>query len=154
MLSWSIFWQDGVESCLDYYLDFHRALLPYQPELFLARFEDVTTRFDEVIKRFNRHFGTNYIPVVHDAETLARCYAEMDRDQIEWRGFVDEMRIPRPSPERAVIKREVALRLRESPALARKMEIANDLYRAFVPVPSRAQPEPLRAATGRLPTFS
>lgn len=154
VLSWAIFWQVRVDICLDYYLDFHRALLPHVPDLFLARFEEVTTRFDEVIQRFNRHFGTNYTPMMHDAETLARCHAEMDRELIEWRGFVDEMRIPRPSPQRAAVKRDVAQRLRESPALARKLETANELYRAFAPAISRPQPDPLRVATVRLPTFS
>jgi hypothetical protein len=78
----------------------------------------------------------------------------MDRDQIAWRGFVDEMRIPRPSAERAVVKREATRRLRDSPVLARKLEIANDLYRAFRSVIPRPRPGPLHAATDRLPTFS
>ena len=84
-LSWAIFWRDHVGDCLDYYVDFHRPLLPYLSSLFIAPFEEVTSRFDAVVSRFNRTFATRFEAIAHNAETQAHRFAEMDRDQIEWR---------------------------------------------------------------------
>src|SRR5579863_3466138 len=48
-LSWAIFWQECIGECLDYYVDFHRTLLPYVPDLFIVQFDEAITRFDAVV---------------------------------------------------------------------------------------------------------
>jgi len=154
VISWAIFWQERVDRCLDYYVDFHRGLERVISRIFIAEFHEVTTTFDAVIERFNTRFGTGVVPVVHNAQTAADCFAEMDRNQVEWRGFVDEMRVPRPSSERAAVKVEVRRRLRETPSLARKLLQANDLYSTFLSVHPRASKVVSAAATQQLPTCS
>ncbi len=43
-VSWTIFWEGRwrLEEALDYYVDFHRALLPFRRELLVAGFDEVT----------------------------------------------------------------------------------------------------------------
>ena len=147
VLSWVVFWKERVANCLDYYLDFHRALLPYLPRLFIAQFEEVTSQFDQVVIRFNQAFGTDYAPLVHNADTVSRCFAEMEQEQIGRRGFVDEMRVPRPSPDRAELKTAARKFLRESPGLAGKLQTANELYRVFASAPVESNAKRFSAST-------
>lgn len=152
VLSWAIFWHERIGGCLDYYIDFHRALLPRRDDLFVVGFEEVTAGFDAVMTRFNRTFETSFAVMVHDEQSLAHCFALMDRDQVAWRGFVDEMRVPRPSASRAECKQQIRQTLRDSPALLRKLQTANSLYNAFRPAGAMAESPTANIATQQLPT--
>lgn len=152
VVSWALFWRSCIAECLDYYVDFHRPLLRHLPELFVAHFDQAITGFDSLVESFNAKFGTNLHPPRHNSQTLTECFAEMDQDMISWRGFLDEMRVPRPSTERAALRRQVRQELRQSPALSRRLQAAHDLYLAFAPPDSKPAPKPLAAGTQQLPT--
>ena len=153
-LSWAAFWNARIAGCLDYYVDYHRALLSIAPELFIVRFDDAIQHFDKVMHRFNAHFGTAYAPMVHNEQTLANCFAEMDRMQVEWRGFVDEMRVCHPSAKRTTVIEQLRSQLHKSPRLERKLRAANEIYRAIL----RQVPHPVlqedKVSTQELPSLS
>src|SRR3954463_12597754 len=62
VVSWTIFWrgQHELADSLDYYIDFHRALLPYREKIFVAVFERIIHEFESVMRQFNSRFGTDY----------------------------------------------------------------------------------------------
>ena len=63
-ISWSIYKNQSLDWSLRYYIDFHRFLLPFQTELFLATFQETTRRMDRVLGRFARSFNLQLEPVV------------------------------------------------------------------------------------------
>ncbi len=139
VISWAIFWNAGLDSCLDYYLDFHRALRPFAGGVFVAEFEEVTSRFGQVIERFNQRFGTEYAAIGQDSEEEAKCFSLIEKESVrEQAKAVNELRVCRPSPHRSKIKPGLLAHLRGSPALRSKLEQANELYAAFAPATVRA----------------
>ncbi len=152
-ISWAIFWDDRLDRCLDYYIDFHRVLRRYAPQLFIATFEEVTTRFDGLIGEFNQRYGTQYATVPHDAETVANCFVRIERDYPKIPGGVNEMRVCRPSEKRTPHQARLREQLRNSPALAEKLARAEECYRFFdSPEPGfrRPQSSPLVASNQQL----
>ncbi len=134
IVSWAIFWNADAGHCLDYYIDYHHALRACAPDLFVASFEMVTTRFTDVIGKFNAHFGTSYSAIAHDGPTLDKTFSKVEESaHREPSGRVNELRVSRPSRERAEIKPIVLERLQKSPSLSRKLEIAREIYSEFAP---------------------
>ena len=131
-ISWAIFWDDRLDRCLDYYIDFHKVLGRYAPQLFIATFEEVTTRFDSLIGEFNQQFGTQYATVPHDEKTVADCFVRIERDYPKVPGGVNEMRVCRPSEQRSPRQAKLREMLRNSPALVEKLARAEEYYRLFV----------------------
>ena len=117
-----------MEPCLDYFIDFHRTLLPYAPKMFVARFEVVTTDFEGLILQFNARMNANYgLPRFDDRAIFSRIEEEL-RDQ---EGKVREMQVCRPSPKRAELKAVLAKEL-DSCATAKKLDKARELYVTLV----------------------
>lgn len=138
VVSWAIYWNGYLEQCLDYYIDFHRALQPHARELFVASFEVVTTQFGRVVESFNQRFGTNYSHLPHNPEMVANCFSRIE-EIFAPNGEINELTVARPSASRARLKYGLVEQLRRSPLLQRKLERANELYATFCPVrPSRS----------------
>jgi hypothetical protein len=57
------------------YRRFHEAILPYRDACQVARFEDVTSDFGQVIDAVNARFGTEFTPFHHTPENVAVVYA-------------------------------------------------------------------------------
>jgi hypothetical protein len=135
VLSWAIFAgpnsKTSVLDCINYYIDFHRILHPRVPDLFIAHFDDVTTRFDEVMNRFNDRFHTNYLPVAHDSKTVGECFDQIEKMHLDSDGYLNERRVCRPSAVRAEIKTEILDQLHNSPGVAQQLKTANDIYEVF-----------------------
>jgi hypothetical protein len=131
VISWTIYGNRRLGECLDYYTDFHRALRPHLPKLFIATFEQVTCRFDQVIEQFNRRFGVRYAALANDPATIARCFAEMDGSADGAGPPVDERLVCRPSAHRDQLKPALLQQLQSDPRLRRKLDRANDLYLEF-----------------------
>jgi hypothetical protein len=133
VVSWTIFWQGrwNLEDALDYYVDFHRALLPYRLQLFIASFEEVTNRFDLVVQNCNARFGTSFAALAPSDCTSDRCFSLVE----DWfrgpDGSVDELVVARPSDHRAGLKAKLVEDLRNSPKLARKLAAAEQMYSNF-----------------------
>jgi hypothetical protein len=132
VISWAIFWRMPLKPCLDYYLDFHRALLPYSAQLFVARFELVTVDFPRVIAQFNERFGTQYALPPQGVDSVSACFSMIEDDFKNPAGEVDELIVCRPSPRRREIKAGMLKELRESRVLSKKIAEAEKLHAAFV----------------------
>lgn len=62
-----------LKDALSSYSRFYSCLLRYRPSFVVADFEEITTNFGAVIKRFNRRFGTSYREFEHTDENVGRC---------------------------------------------------------------------------------
>jgi hypothetical protein len=139
VVSWTIFWEGRIEleDALDYYLDFHRALLPFCSHLFVASFEEVTRDFNTVLGQFNQRFGTFYLGLPKDEVTANRCTSYIEDWFRSPDGSVNEFRVPRPSTKRAKLKIGLTEQLRESrkpsEALVKAEQIYKQLYEARGP---------------------
>lgn len=130
-LSWAIYRQEELGICLEYYIDFHRALRPHIPSLFTASFEQVTTHFDRVVERFNRRFGASYQTPDMTGDAVQRCFARVEKAWTLPGNEPDENTVPRPSPQRARVKAQLLEELQANRGLMRKLDAANELYLEF-----------------------
>ncbi len=136
VISWTILWGGHLEESLNYYLDFHRALLPHVSRLLVATFEMVTADFGAVTERFNQRFGTHYAAFRHAPAAVTECFSRIDKTS-PLSG--SELGVCRPSEKRAKMKPKLRQQLRETPALIRKLEMANERYAAFTAAPLGAR---------------
>jgi PAS domain S-box-containing protein len=150
VISWAILWGGYLEESLDYYIDFHRALLPEVPRLFVATFDLITRDFGAVVEAFNQHFGTRYAAPTPGAESTKEVFSRLETTALL---SGNELTVCRPSAKRAQLKPELRRRLRENPELIRKLELANELYAAFTVTPlGRAFPQHLTEEANLGPT--
>lgn len=127
-MSWAIFWNDSLGACLDYYIDFHHALLPHAERAFKARFEDVTRDFGGLVHKFNQRFGTHY----HAPEQDSEAVFSLIRAETDWKDSeLDRRRVCCPSPERARMKALLMKDLARSGKIARSLEKARKLDHAI-----------------------
>ena len=101
VLSWTILWRGYLEETLEYYIDFHRALLPHASRLFIATFDMVTNDFGAVIEQFNRRYGSRYAVFKHEPQAVAECFSRIETTSPPGGG---ELAVCRPSAKRAKLK--------------------------------------------------
>lgn len=152
--SWAIFWNIGLAPCLDYYIDFHQALRSRIPELFIVSFEQVTTRFERVIEKFNQRFGTSYASMPSKPSLAADCFAHIDRSSVGSGDSVNERTISRPSLHRAQLKPALLAEVQTQPALRSKLDRANGLYLQFRAGARAGFPALGSVTTGLVPTLT
>lgn len=157
-VSWAIHENESLEEALAYWNDFYETLLPVRSELFLARFEDVTTNFGGVMKAFNARWGTSYVPFDHTPENAASCFQITEDDHRKPCGEIREMQVCRPSAPRRLVKEKHLQQLNQSDFLREELARAREIYQTFVHfrgederrsstrlVPEKAEPTVLRA---------
>ncbi len=132
-VSWTIYWEGQIrlEDALDYYLDFHHALLPFRAGLFVATFDQVTQDFPQVIQRFNRCFTTDYASLRSDDAAVHRCFCFAEERARSGDGSINEFTVSRPSAHRSGMKSNLIESIQASATLVRKLEAANRLYAVF-----------------------
>jgi len=131
-VSWAIHENETLEEALAYWNDFYETLLPFRSQLFLARFEEVTTDFGGVIKALNAKWGTSYVPFDHTPENAARCFQITEEEHHKSHGEIREMQISRPSGPRRLVKQSHLQQLNQSDFLRDELARARELYQAFV----------------------
>jgi hypothetical protein len=126
----------AVPAALNGYLRFYQPLLPYRDRIVVGTFQDVTSRFGDVMVRVNRRFGTSFVPFDHRPENVQRVLA-----------LIDEYTRP------AVSDPEVLERVASRPSSARRdaKEDLRTTYRRRVPAPVRVRAERLYQAFTLLP---
>jgi hypothetical protein len=95
------------------YLRFYLPILPYRRYFVLARFESVTSEFDEVIRKVNDRFGTSFAEFSHTATNVERSFEAIG-------GY-------RPSEERNRIKDKLRDQLQEEEVVEAR-EKARSIY--------------------------
>jgi hypothetical protein len=127
----ALLWEGNLHRAADYYIDFHRVLRPYLPELMVVSFELVTASFDSVVRAFNRRYGADFGLMGQGFERVEQCFRRVEQAMFCDQGKVNELLVCRPSAERARIKPSLVGRLRSEPKLIQRMQEANQLYREF-----------------------
>jgi hypothetical protein len=130
-ISWAIFWRMRLEPCLDYYIDFHRALRACAPDLFVAPFELVTGDFARVIRQFNQRFGTQYLPPQQESAAAAIAFSLIEDEFRNPAGEVNELTVCRPSPRRQEIKTAMLAQFQLDRPLRKKLQQARELHSTF-----------------------
>lgn len=149
-VSWAVFWNLSVGSCLDYYIDFHRALLPHAKKAFLARFEEVTGDFGSLVERFNQRFGTHYSPSDRDAGNIFSLIAA----ETDWRDpELNHRRHCFPSSERDRMKAIVVKDLTGSGKNIKRLNKARALYLAIAGTSASRAKTRLNPGTRQLPAM-
>jgi hypothetical protein len=155
--SWALFAGKPVGELLDYFIDFHRVLLPYRDRMLIASFPQITADFGQVVDRFGARFGIEVRPFEHTSESVERIFGKMENKQREERhGTVNELTIWRPSAERDALKAQLAREFETNAELQEKLRMAEELYARFAPAeaaspePATARLEPVAAAEPRL----
>jgi hypothetical protein len=132
--SWTIFWEGrwSIEEAIDYYVDFHEALLDCRDQLFIASFDEATRDFESVVKRFNRTFQTNYTFCANAVTgTSQTCVSYLENWFRCPDGSINECKVPRPSARRETMKTKLVQELTASPGLIGKLSAAEELYQEF-----------------------
>ncbi len=150
VVSWSVLSGQPVADCLDYYLDFHRKLLPNAPWFLVVTPGELMTQFDQVMEIFNLHFQTSYAaPDVCANNSLLW----EDMALVRPGSAPGELRLAR-APKISGARKDARQFLHSTPALRRKLDAARELYVAFVPGNRRAPVPPLNVTTRHLPTLA
>ena len=130
-VSWAIHENETLEEALAYWNDFYETLLPFRPQLFLARFEEVTTDFGGVIKALNARWGTSYAAFDHTPENAAKCFQVTEEEHRKPCGEIRECEVGRPSAPRRLVKQTHLQQLNQSDFLREELARAKELYRTF-----------------------
>jgi len=98
---------------LKYYIGFHEKVRPYAGACLVASYESVTRRFDEVIRRLNRRFSTDFATFEPTEENINACFAKIESLNETLAAEDDfERTVARPSDQRkaarAALVREMA----------------------------------------------
>jgi len=152
--SWAIYSEFPVGPCLDYYVDFHRALRKHRSHLFIASFEMVIGGFPRVIAECNRTFGTDYAWREHAPAFIQQCFALIDGPATDSESCVDERRVSRPSPMRQTLKPQLVEQIQTQPALKTKLDLANELYLEFKSAGRRHHSTLFNSSTAQVPTLT
>jgi hypothetical protein len=101
-----------------------------------STFDEVVGSFGAAIVRLNERFGTGFTPFEHSPANAARIEGEIERDYRSREGSGDRLEavIPRPSASRALVKAEVADRVRREVS-SRTLARARTVYRELLPDP-------------------
>jgi hypothetical protein len=131
-VSWAIHENQTLEEAIAYWNDYYETLLPVRSELFVVRFEDVTSDFGGVIRAFNQRWRTSFVPFEHTAENAANCFRITEEEHRQPSGEIREMQVCRPSPERRTVKDAHLQQLNQSPFLRDELARAQELYETFL----------------------
>jgi hypothetical protein len=112
------------------YIRFYRRVYPFREGFIVARFEEITTDFGMVVRRFNERFGTMFDEFEHTSENVCRCFDIMEDHARIKTGRIGETRIGRPSPEREAMKQRLRAAFRSTELAGLRTE-AYGLYEAF-----------------------
>jgi hypothetical protein len=131
-VSWAIHENQTLEESIAYWNDYYETLLPVRSQLFVARFEDVTTDFGGVIRALNAKWGTSFTPFDHTPENAADCFRVTEDEHRQPGGQIREMQVCRPSQERRSVKEAHLSQLNQSGFLRDELARARALYEAFL----------------------
>ncbi len=131
-VSWAIHENETLEEAISYWNDYYETLLPFRSELFLARFEDVTTDFGAVMKALNARFGTSWAPFDHTPENAASCFQITEEEHRKPCGGIREMQVCRPSAPRRLVKETHLRELSQSNFLRDELIRAREIYDTFI----------------------
>ncbi len=123
----------SLHAALNFYIKFYRELMPLREQIFIAKFEEVTTNFGLVIERFNQKYNTTFKPFDHTDENVNKVFKELERRNAlkNAKREVIETQIARPSSVRKLKVKEFQEQLQNT-SLQPLCHQANEVYEAFL----------------------
>ncbi|KPK93445.1 MAG: hypothetical protein AMJ88_07845 [Anaerolineae bacterium SM23_ 63] len=121
-----------IQQSLRDYIRYYRKIMPFREGFVIARFEEVTEDFGEVIQRVNSHFGTNFHKFKHTDENVQKCFEliEILFDNVIKGDREIEIVVGRPSPSREALKVQLKTELL-SPTYQEALSEAWQVYYEF-----------------------
>ena len=122
----------NLKIALNDYIQFYETILPFREHVLIAKFEDVTSDFGNVIKNLNNKFSTEFLEFHHNCENVDNVFKDLDSlEPADRKDFIDESRVARPSTDRAnnTLKLSIALNSKQYKS---KLEKAFELYNALI----------------------
>jgi hypothetical protein len=106
--------------------------MPYREGFVIARFEEVTQDFGQVIRRVNSYFGTDFHIFKHTDENVQKCFEliEILFDNVIRGEREIEIVVGRPSPSREALKVQLETELL-SPTHQEALREAWHIYHEF-----------------------
>jgi hypothetical protein len=117
----------SVDWVLDYYIAFHRIILPFCDQMLLATFEEISSNFKSVLQKLNERFSLSLTRDFDEDVARQRAFDIIERCVTDDEGRVDHRRLHIPSDERSPLKAELLEQLR-APALRADLKRALHLY--------------------------
>jgi len=131
--SYMLYESASADVALDYYINFHRSVLPYSDKLCIANFNEVIEDFGAVIERLNRKFGLGYGPFENSEENVSYCFQKCEqnvRDNQSASRDIDVNRVAYPVTERKKRIEELREEI-EQPKCRTKLDQAKELKRSL-----------------------
>jgi len=119
----------SAEQALKDYIRFYRTIIPFRKGYVIAKFEEVTSDFGQVIRQLNARFRTNFKPFEHTKENLKKVFQIVEEMNKQYTGLhkVKEEAVGRPSPYRETLKRMAEPKL-ETPKTRKLLMEAESVY--------------------------
>lgn len=130
-ISWSIYDRDPLRDSLEYYIDFHKILVPYRNDLSIVRFENVVQDFNIIIEQMNARWDLGLRRFSNGREDVDLCISQIENDYRDVSGDINELRVCRPSEQRASAKNQLLRELQTNSKLQSLLQKANDLFEEF-----------------------
>lgn len=112
------------------YIEYYDILWSYCSLYCVADFDEVTNRFDLVIRRINAKFGLGLDETRIGPAEREMLFRTIDTGFHAARGRLDELAVSRPSTQRKVLADQIITLLR-SPKYAELMQYADAVYARF-----------------------
>ena len=117
-----------IRDALNYYVGFHEKVRPYVRGCVVTSYESVTRRFDEVIRRLNRRFSTDFATFEPTEENINACFARIERLNEALSTERDfEKTVARPSAQRKAARAALVREMASEP-YAPRFQRARGLY--------------------------
>lgn len=119
----------SLKQALQNYIRFYKAIEPVKRDCVIAAFDDVVSRYHDVITTVNAKYGTHFVQFIPTASNMDQCFARIDElDKSDQRSVhTTEATVARPNSSRHGLTEVVRLELAEE-KFRRQIAEANLVY--------------------------
>ena len=123
----------SLQQGLRIYIRYYKGILPYRQGYTMAKFEDVTLDYGQIIRRVNRQFSTDFALFQHNPENEGKAFRLVEEMHFDYTGSstVNERTIARPSIERHELNATLQSQL-ETGMLKVLLEEATAVYEEII----------------------
>jgi hypothetical protein len=123
-----------ITSALKLYISFYQSIAKYKEYIVVAKFEEVTQKFDLTIRRVNQKFETNFKEFLYTSENIDNCHKLIYEFSLKRYSSNELMnaRMSLPVNERYIVKKELFEKIMHSKQNRELLRTAYFIYRNFV----------------------
>ncbi|MES2308111.1 MAG: hypothetical protein V4507_04555 [Verrucomicrobiota bacterium] len=128
--SWTIYTGLDLAEVLQGYIDCYSILLKMKDSISISTFDEVVENPSKVVQKLNQKFNLNLETFTISDGLKEECFEFINSLYTNEKGQVDEMRVARPSEERAKLVLELQVILKE-PRFSKQLTEAQNLFQKF-----------------------